>query len=124
MGARFWEEIGNHPTSAVIVDRAVRQWMRATDLNETMLEADQAVQASVVREIMRKVDQAVEASLSDEPVFVTCTKVFKEWEATRSKDAQITLAGIYVDDLWFVLQRSGQLPDYSAEVPRDKPDYE
>ena len=58
MGARFWEEIGKQPTSAVIVDRAVRLWMRDTDLNETFSEAE----ASVVREIMSKVDQAVEAS--------------------------------------------------------------
>ena len=24
----------------------------------------------------------------------------------------------------FMLRRSGRLPDYSAEIPRDKPDYE
>jgi hypothetical protein len=57
-------------------------------------------------------------------VFVTCAKVYEEWEATRSKDARITLAGIYVDDLWFVLGRSGRLPDSSAEIPRDKPNHE
>jgi hypothetical protein len=124
VGARFWEEIGNQPTSAVIVDRAVRLCMPVTDLNETVREADQAVQASVVREIMSKVDQAVEASSYDEPVFATCAKIYKEWQATISKSARITLAGIYVDDLWFELQRSGRLPDYSDEVPRDKPDYE
>ena len=79
--------------------------MPVTDLNETVREADQAVQARVVREIMSKVDQAVEASSSDEPVFATCAKTCKEWQATISKNARITLAGTYVDDLWFVLQR-------------------
>jgi hypothetical protein len=50
VGARFWEEIGNQPTSAVIVDRAVRLWMLDTDLNETLSEAE----ASVVREIQEQ----------------------------------------------------------------------
>jgi hypothetical protein len=68
VGARFWEEIGNQPTSAVIVDRAVRLWMRDTDVNETLSEAE----ASVVREIMSKVDQAVEAS-----------SFLEEWEWAR-----------------------------------------
>jgi hypothetical protein len=122
VSARFWEEIGNQPTSAVIVDRAVRLWARHPDkLNETLSETDQAFEASVVREIMSKVDQAVEATSPDEPVFATCAKVYKEWEATRSKDARITLAA-YVDDLWLILR--SRLPDYSVEIPRDKPDYE
>ena len=85
MNARFWEEMGKQPPSAVIVDRAVRLHERGFDkLDETLSEADEAFEASVVREIMSKVDQAVEASSPEEPVFATCAKVYNDWEVTRS----------------------------------------
>jgi hypothetical protein len=92
VNARFWEEMGKQPPSAVIVDRAVRLHGRGFDkLDEALSEADEAFEASVVREIMSKVDQAVEASSPDEPLFATCDKVYNDWQATMSRDTEITL---------------------------------
>jgi hypothetical protein len=117
VNARFWEEMGKQPPSAVIVDRAVRLHGRGRKLDETLSEADNAFEASVVREIMSKVDQAVVASTPDEPVFATCDKVYNDWQTTMSRDAEITL-GYWVGELWLILQN--RLPDYTAEVPPDK----
>lgn len=104
---QFWEEVTEQPSSAVIVERMVRQWSRPV---------------GVINEIMRKVDQAVEASTPDEPVYATCAMVYYDWEPTGSRDAFITLA--MIDDVRLITEEDRTA--INSEIPRDNrnpPDY-
>jgi hypothetical protein len=77
-----WEKLANDPSATAIVEKMARHYRR---------------DSAVVEEIMDKVDQVIEASTPDEPLYVTCVRVYEEWRATKSKDAFQTL--ILIDDL-------------------------